>query len=118
MHSDAPSSEPVQMAATATVSQVADERLRRPPVARAADPLSLPGTFVGLRDVGRKAPPGAAPHFLGALLIASTAGLIGCVAALLLDASLLQSLSIYSLTGSIVFAFLLTVQGQDGGRGR
>ena len=81
--------------------------------ARAVDPGLLPvspelsGSFVRLRD--RRAPDEsrARPHFLGALLIASSAGLIGCIAALLLGRSLWESLAVYALSGGMIFVGLL-----------
>ena len=59
---------------------------------------------------GRPRPALAASHFIGSLLIASSAGFIGCVAALLVEASVWQSLAVYSLTGTSIFLFLLMVR--------
>jgi hypothetical protein len=81
--------------------------------ARAGDPGLLPvspelsGSFVRLRDRRAPAASGARPHFLGALLIASSAGLIGCLVSLLLGQSLWESLAVYSLSGGIIFVGLL-----------
>ncbi len=84
--------------------------------ARAVDPGLLPispvspelsGSFVRLRDRRTQAGSGARPHFLGSLLIASSAGLIGCIASLLLGQSLWESLAVYSLSGGIIFVGLL-----------
>jgi hypothetical protein len=66
--------------------------------------LAEPGPEGGPRPALR------ASHFIGSLLIASSAGFIGCVAALLVEISVWQSLAVYVLTGTSVFAFLLTVQ--------
>ena len=79
-------------------------------VAPLASGVGPPGAFAGLYRTGAPDPARSAPHFIGALLIASSAGLIGCVAALMVETSLLQSFAVYSLTGMIVFVFLLIVQ--------
>ena len=84
--------------------------------ARAVDPGLLPvspvspelsGSFVRLRDRRAPAESRTRPHFLGALLIASSAGLIGCLVSLLLGQSLWESLAVYSLSGGIIFVGLL-----------
>jgi hypothetical protein len=49
----------------------------------------------------------AVPHFLGALLIALSAGFIGCVVALLYGRSLLEALAVYTLVGGAIFVGLL-----------
>ena len=83
------------------------------PVAAKAPAQS--GPFAVPREVPIADRSGAAPHFLGSLLIASSAGFIGCVAALLFGRSLLESLAVYSLSGGIIFVALLVVRsGPDG----
>ena len=73
------------------------------------------GPFAVPHEVPSANRSGAAPHFLGSLLIASSAGFIGCVAALLFGRSLLESLAVYSLSGGIIFVALLVVRsGPDG----
>lgn len=84
------------------------DRALNGPLARIA--VGTPGALAGLCGAGAPDPARSAPHVIGALLIASSAGFIGCVAALLVETSLLQSLAVYSLTGMIVFVFLLIVQ--------
>ena len=86
------------------------DRALNGPLALVAPLANTPGAFAGLYRAGAPDPARSAPHFIGALLIASSAGLIGCVAALMVETSLLQSLAVYSLTGMIVFVFLLIVQ--------
>ncbi len=73
------------------------------------------GSFTVPREVPIAETSGAAPHFLGSLLIASSAGFIGCVAALLFGRSLLESLAVYSLSGGIIFVALLVVRSRPDG---
>jgi hypothetical protein len=67
-------------------------------------------TLARLGSEGRTEPEVAPPQMIGSLLIASSGGFIGCVAALLVEASVWQSLAVYSLTGTIIFLFLLIVR--------
>ena len=67
-------------------------------------------TLAGLGSKGRTESAVAPPQMIGSLLIASSGGFIGCVAALLVEASVWQSLAVYSLTGTSIFLFLLMVR--------
>lgn len=67
-------------------------------------------TLAGLGSEGRTESAVAPPQMIGSLLIASSGGFIGCVAALLVEASVWQSLAVYSLTGTSIFLFLLMVR--------
>ena len=77
------------------------------PAARAANGSA---TLAGLGSEGGTRPEVAPPQMIGSLLIASSGGFIGCVAALLVEASVWQSLAVYSLTGTSIFLFLLMVR--------
>ncbi|MEY3309119.1 MAG: hypothetical protein RLZZ413_3157 [Pseudomonadota bacterium] len=81
-------------------------RAHRPDARFAGAPDSA-GSHDGLREAGEPGPDGIAPHFIGALLIASSVGFIGCVAALIIETSVWQSLAVYALTGLLVFLFLM-----------
>ncbi len=81
-------------------------RAHRPDARLAAGPDSA-GSLDGLREAGGPGLDGTAPHFIGALLIASSVGFIGCVAALIVETSVWQSLAVYVLTGLLVFLFLM-----------
>ena len=72
------------------------------------------GTFAAARDRPEPVRSAAAPHFLGALLIAVPVGFISCVAALLFGWSVLGSLAVYTLAGAVTFGGLLAVRsGSD-----
>lgn len=102
--------------ATGAVMQSAAADFGPPAVSPVAAKAPAPsGSFAVPREVPIADRSGAAPHFLGSLLIASSAGFIGCVAALLFGRSLLESLAVYSLSGGIIFVALLVVRsGSDG----
>jgi len=68
------------------------------------------GALAAFGGEGGPPPANAATRLIGSLLIASSAGFIACVAALLVETSVWQSLAVYALTGTSVFAFLLSVQ--------
>jgi hypothetical protein len=76
----------------------------------AANGPGATGALAALGGEGGPSPAVAVSQVIGSLLIASSAGFIGCVAALLVETSVWQSLAVYSLTGTSVFAFLLAVQ--------
>ena len=81
-------------------------RAHRPDARFAGAPDSA-GRHDGLREADGPGLDGTAPHFIGALLIASSVGFIGCVAALIIETSVWQSLAVYALTGLLVFLFLM-----------
>ena len=68
------------------------------------------GTFSALRDKPEPVRSAVAPHFLGALLIATPVGFISCIAALLFGWSVLGSLAVYTLAGAVTFVGLLTIR--------
>lgn len=71
---------------------------------------TAPGSFAGFREMPEPVRSEAVPHFLGALLIALSAGFISCVVALLYGRSLLEALAIYTLVGGALFVGLLIVR--------
>lgn len=71
---------------------------------------TAPGPFADLHARSEPAGSETAPHFLGALLIASSAGFISCVVALLFGRSFLEALAVYALTGGVVFIGLLVIR--------
>jgi FtsH-binding integral membrane protein len=90
------------------IAQSLTEDLARSAATPAA--MSAPGTFTALREPTEPVRSEAAPHFIGALLFATPAGLISCVVALLFGRSLLEALAVYALIGAALFVGLLIVR--------
>jgi len=82
--------------------------LARPAATPAA--MTAAGPFAGLREPTEPVRSEAVPHFLGALLIASSAGFFSCVVALLCGRALLEALAVYALIGGAMFIGLLIVR--------
>jgi hypothetical protein len=66
--------------------------------------------FSAVRDRPEPVGSAVAPHFLGALLIATPVGFISCIAALLFGWSVLESLAVYTLAGTVTFVGLVTIR--------
>jgi len=80
------------------------------PAGHSGVPVLGSETFSAVQDRPEPVRSAAAPHFLGALLIATPVGFLSCVVALLFGWSVLGSLAVYTLTGAVTFIALLTIR--------